>query len=127
MNAIGLVVADMTAATAFYTRLGVEFTVDGDSPTHADCQLSSGVRLMLDTEEFVATHTPGWVRPSGGPRVALAFQFDTPAGVDAKHAELTGAGYRSHTDPWDADWGMRYASVLDPDGNAIDLYAILPS
>ena len=25
--------------------------------------------------------------------------------------------------PWDAFWGQRYACVLDPDGNQIDLFA----
>lgn len=25
--------------------------------------------------------------------------------------------------PWNADWGQRYAVVLDPDGNGIDLFA----
>jgi hypothetical protein len=30
-------------------------------------------------------------------------------------------------DPWDAFWGMRYATVADPDGNGIDLYANLPT
>jgi uncharacterized glyoxalase superfamily protein PhnB len=28
--------------------------------------------------------------------------------------------------PWDAFWGMRYAVVKDPDGNAVDLFAALP-
>jgi uncharacterized glyoxalase superfamily protein PhnB len=29
--------------------------------------------------------------------------------------------------PWDAFWGQRYATVLDPDGNSVDLFAALPS
>lgn len=28
---------------------------------------------------------------------------------------------------WDAFWGQRYATALDPDGNAVDLFAVLPS
>jgi uncharacterized glyoxalase superfamily protein PhnB len=59
--------------------------------------------------------------------VFLAFQLPTPAEVDAKYAELTGAGYRGLRQPWDAFWGMRYATVLDPDGNGVDLYCPLPA
>ena len=30
-------------------------------------------------------------------------------------------------EPFDAPWGMRYATVTDPAGNGVDLYADLPS
>ena len=40
---------------------------------------------------------------------------------------LVAAGHRSHRAPWDAFWGQRYATVLDPDGNAVDLFAALGS
>jgi hypothetical protein len=29
--------------------------------------------------------------------------------------------------PYDAPWGQRYATVLDPDGNIVDLFAPLAS
>ncbi|MFL6036949.1 MAG: glyoxalase, partial [Gaiellaceae bacterium] len=28
-------------------------------------------------------------------------------------------------EPFDAFWGQRYATVVDPDGNAVDLFAPL--
>jgi len=34
-------------------------------------------------------------------------------------------GHRAHKAPWDAFWGQRYAQVLDPDGNSVDLFAPL--
>ncbi len=126
-NAMGIVVADMNASVAFYARLGLEFEVDESMPEHASCNTPNGLHLMLDTEPFLATYTPGWTRAPGGPSVFLAFQLPTPADVDAKYDELTEAGYRGLRRPWDADWGMRYATVLDPDGNGIDLYANLPT
>lgn len=43
------------------------------------------------------------------------------------HEELTGAGAAGLQEPWDAFWGMRYATVADPAGNEIDLYANLPA
>jgi uncharacterized glyoxalase superfamily protein PhnB len=37
------------------------------------------------------------------------------------------AGYHSELEPFDAFWGQRYATVLDPDGNGVDLFAPLAS
>jgi catechol 2,3-dioxygenase-like lactoylglutathione lyase family enzyme len=124
LNAIGIVVADMAAAIAFYRRLGLEFTAGSDD--HQESELAGGIRLMLDTEESVKPFTSDWTPPSGSPRVAFAFEFDSPAAVDAKYDELVKAGCQASREPWDAFWGQRYASVLDPDGNGVDLYARLP-
>lgn len=124
LKAIGVVVPDMPAAVAFYRRLGLTFA--GATDSHMECELPGGLRLMLDTEESVRSFSPDWVTPSGSPRSALAFDCGTPAAVDTTYQELTGAGYRGDREPWDAVWGMRYASILDPGGNGVDLYAALP-
>lgn len=125
LNAIGLVVADMAATAAFYRLLGLEFTAGSDD--HWECELAGGIRLMLDTEESVKSFTPGWTQPSGSPRVGLAFELDFPDAVDATFEQLVAAGYQAQHQPWDAPWGQRYASILDPDGNSVDLYAALPT
>ena len=39
------------------------------------------------------------------------------------YARLIGLGYESYAPPFDAFWGQRYAQVLDPDANVIDLFA----
>jgi catechol 2,3-dioxygenase-like lactoylglutathione lyase family enzyme len=127
MNTIDLVVADIQASIAFYGRLGLEFKVDDAYPDHAGCDLPGGMHLMLDTESVRASTAPGWVRPTGGPRNFLTFQAPTPADVDAKYRELTGAGHKGITEPWDSSWGMRHAAVLDPDGNGVDLFSPLPT
>jgi uncharacterized glyoxalase superfamily protein PhnB len=59
--------------------------------------------------------------------MSLAFACESPAEVDAKFRELVDAGYHGHKEPWDAFWGQRYAEVLDPDGNVVDLFAPLES
>lgn len=123
MDTIDIVVSDLDAAIAFYRRLGLDFTIDSQTPEHAGCDLPNGLHLMLDTQKFTGQVRPGWVPPVGGPPVYLCFRVDTPADVDRTYAELTGAGYQGSREPWDAFWGMRYATVLDPDGNGVDLYA----
>ena len=80
---------------------------------------------MLDTVEVIRSFDPGWTAPTGSPRAALAFEFASPAEVDATYAELVAEGYEGHKEPWDAFWGQRYAQLRDPDGNGVDLYAAL--
>jgi uncharacterized glyoxalase superfamily protein PhnB len=57
--------------------------------------------------------------------VSLAFLCDSPADVDRLYAELVAAGATGHREPWDAFWGQRYATLRDPDGNGVDLFAPL--
>jgi len=59
--------------------------------------------------------------------MGLAFQCSSTGDVDATHARLVEAGFRSKKKPFDAFWGQRYAQVIDPDDNIVDLFAPLPS
>lgn len=121
MKTIDIIVSDIDASRAFYRRLGLDFEVDATYPDHAGFDTSNGLHVMLDTEKFAEM-----ARPPGGPRVFFCFELPTPQDVDARYAELVEAGHKGVKEPWDAFWGQRYATVLDPDGNGIDLYAILP-
>lgn len=125
IDVIGLVVDEMAPALAFYRQLGLEFPEGAESEGHVEATLPGGLRLALDTVDVIKSFEASWTPPTGGHRMALAFACDSPAEVDAVFASLTGAGYRGQTPPWDAFWGQRYATVLDPSGNAIDLFAPL--
>ena len=122
-DAIGLVVSDMAASVAFYRRLGFAFPEGSESAPHAEAGVPGGVRLMLDTEETVRSFHPRWRAPAGGGRASLALRCEGAGEVDAVYEDLVGAGYRGELKPWDAVWGQRYAVVLDPDGNGVDLHA----
>ena len=119
-----LVVADMPAALAFYRLLGLDLPASADEAPHVETTFGS-TRLAFDTQETIRSFDPDWSPATGGHRVALAFECDTPAEVDAAWKEITAAGYHGHLEPWDAFWGMRYAVVHDPDGTAIDIFAAL--
>jgi catechol 2,3-dioxygenase-like lactoylglutathione lyase family enzyme len=119
---IELVVSDMAASVAFYRRLGLELPEAAVSEPHVEIDLG-GMRLALDTVETIRSFDPGWTPPTGGHRVALAFECDSPADVDVTYRRLTDAGAPGHLEPWDAFWGQRYATVHDPDGTPIDLFA----
>jgi uncharacterized glyoxalase superfamily protein PhnB len=122
LDAIGLIVSHMGNAMNFYRKLGLEFMTGGEDDDHAEASGPGGLRIMFDTEESVKSFS-SWEAPSGGHRVALAFLCESPAEVDRLHLELTVAGAGSHLAPFDAPWGQRYATVLDPSGNAVDLFA----
>lgn len=122
LDAFGIVVDDMAASLAFYRLLGLAVPDAVDGEGHVDVEIGGGHRLMFDTVE-VASTLGEWQPPSGGRRITLAFRCESPADVDEMHARLVAAGHRSRSDPFDAYWGQRYATVLDPDGNPVDLYA----
>jgi uncharacterized glyoxalase superfamily protein PhnB len=126
IDVVGLVVRDMKAALDFYRRLGLEFPEGAEKEGHVETQLPGGLRLALDTHEVMESFDPKWTPPSGTPRMSLAFAVDSPAEVDSHYRELVDAGYESHLEPFDAFWGQRYATVTDPDGNHVDLFASLP-
>lgn len=126
LDAIGITVSDMSAALAFYRLIGLEFPEDAVNTGHVEAELSGGLRLMFDTEDVVSSFDPTWEEPSARGRIGLAFRCADPAAVDAAHAAVVAAGYRSHLEPFDAVWGQRYASVLDPDGTVVDLFADQP-
>ena len=126
LDLFGLVVQNMARSLAFYRQLGLDIPIEADTEPHVDVDLG-GVRLAFDTVDTVRSFDPQWTPPTGGHRVALAFACAEPAEVDEAWADLVGAGYEGHLEPWDAFWGMRYAVVRDPDGTPVDLFAPLPS
>lgn len=129
-NAISVLVADMAATVEFYRRCGLTFADDQfpdgvEKAAHVEAHVGD-FRLMFDTHAVAASFQPDWTPPSGPNHgISLAFDCGAPADVDRVYRELTTAGAGSHLEPFDAFWGQRYASVEDPDGNAVELYAAL--
>ena len=117
---------DLARSIAFYRLLGLPVP-DGETP-HVAVELPGGNTLSLDTEETIAGMHPGWSPPSSSDsRLALALGLGSPAGVDALFEKVTAAGHAGPLPPYDAPWGMRYATVADPEGNWVDLFALLES
>ena len=123
INAVGVVAEDFATTLGFYERLGCRFEV-APSGGHADADLG-GFRLMVDSAASMAAFGLADAAPGPRPGVALAAQLDSAAAVDALYAELDAKGQGLHK-PFDAPWGQRYATVRDPDGTKVDIYAWLP-
>jgi len=128
IDAVGLVAADLGRTVSFYRTLGCDLPDPTDADTgmeaHLECDLG-GVRLMIDSEEVMRSFSQDtWSGPGAG-RLTLAALCGSPAEVDRLHGELAVLGAGSHVAPFDAPWGQRYATVRDPDGVRVDLYAPL--
>ncbi len=123
--ALGITVADMARALGFYRHLGLDIPESADAEGHVDVELPGGLRLMFDTEDVMRSFEPEWEAPASEGRISLAFLCASPEEVDATFDLLISAGYPAHAMPFDAFWGQRYATVRDPDGNRVDLFAPL--
>lgn len=120
---VEIVAKNLEESVAFYRLLGLDVP-EPDGP-HVEVALPGGNRLAFDTEEVISGMHPGWTPPSGPGRVALAFEVATAGDVDTLYEKLMAAGYYGSLAPFDAPWGQRYATVVDPDGTSVDLFAAL--
>lgn len=125
-DAIGITVSDMAKTLDFYRLLGLAFPEGAEGEGHVEATTVGGIRLMFDTDELVRSFDDSWDPPQGRGRIGLAFLCEDAAAVDAAHAAIVAAGHGSHLEPFDAPWGQRYASVVDPDGTVVDLFAPQP-
>jgi uncharacterized glyoxalase superfamily protein PhnB len=124
IDMIGMVVHDMTKALQFYRMIGLDIPAGAEKEDHVEVITPNGYRIAWDTVTLVKRFNPEWVEPVGH-RMGLAFKCASPAEVDTLYQRVVQSGYTGHKEPWDAFWGQRYAQVVDPDGNIVDLFAAL--
>jgi uncharacterized glyoxalase superfamily protein PhnB len=119
--AVAVSATDLSRAVAFYELLGFRFP-----PLQADTkhiESGAGVRLMIDDAAFL-TELHG-EPPRPGNIAGFAVLFNAPADVDTVASRVAAAGHTVVTQPYDAPWGQRYATVADPDGYRADLFCVL--
>lgn len=124
LDMIGIVCRSIPESLKFYAMLGLSVE-GGEGQPYVETALPGGIRLSWNDIEMVKSIEPDWKEPTGQ-RMGLAFLCDSPEDVDSRYAAILAAGYAGHKAPWDAFWGQRYAQVVDPDGNIVDLFAPLP-
>ena len=123
LDQVNLVVRDVEASRAFYSRLGLDFGEEHD-PVWADHHVGAergdhaAIDVDLDSTSFVQKWDAGW---PGGSGVVMGFKVDSRPEVDELAAALAAEGVPVQQEPFDAFWGARYAVVSDPDGNAVGI------
>jgi uncharacterized glyoxalase superfamily protein PhnB len=123
-DCIGIAVEKIEPAIEFCSLLGLRFVQS--SPDHFEAKTQSGIRIMLDTVSFLKKVNPNW-KKTENPSTTLGFAKESTTEVDELCNLIKNSGYQIVKKPWDAFWGQRYACVLDPDGNQIDIFAPIGS
>ena len=125
LNYVSFIVSDMQKSLEFYRLLGLPIPEDVDATQdHVEIE-QDGVRIAWETQEMIQGIDPDWKPTSQPGRVGFALQAISPAEVDAAVNRIQQAGYAVKTQPWDAFWGQRYATVTDPDDVSVDVFAWL--
>ena len=119
---VGIVVKDIAASLKFYRLLGLDIPSGAEKEDHVEYVTPGGFRIAWDGLAMIKGIYPDWEEPVGH-RMSLAFKCANAAEVDSVYDSLMKHGYQSRKAPWDAFWGQRYAVVIDPDGNQVDLFA----
>ncbi|HSI64558.1 MAG TPA: VOC family protein [Candidatus Saccharimonadia bacterium] len=109
INLVVLRSADLARAAAFYTVLGLKFTLHrhGSGPEHYSAELPGGVFELYPLSKDGAS--------TSGTRIG----FRVP-NVDAAIEALSGYPEAVLTPAKDSEWGRR-AVVADPDGHRVEL------
>jgi len=123
LDMVGIIVKDMPKALAFYRALGLAIPAEMDKEGHVEITLETGLRLAWDTHDMIRSFDADWQPPSPPYGISLAFLCESASDVDKTYKRLVEAGYEGHNKPFDAFWGQRYAQIVDPDGNEVDLFA----
>jgi uncharacterized glyoxalase superfamily protein PhnB len=122
---LGLIVQDMSESLQFYRRLGLAIPEGCEDQTHVQIKMGNGLTFFLDSNPsrfdpgFVRREDPGRMGGADSYHSLLEFYLRTQDAVEAKYAELTDFGYKSHRAPYETPFGMCFAMVNDPDGNTI--------
>lgn len=125
LNYLSLIVSDMGKSLDFYRTLGLPIPADADAAQdHVEIE-QGGLRIAWETETLMRQLDAGWTPPTRAGRVGFALEAASPAAVDEAVGRVQAAGYAVKTQPWDAFWGQRYATVTDPDGTNVDVFAWL--
>jgi len=123
LDQLNLVVRDVPASRAFYTRLGLDFG-PGEASVWDEHHVSSSaggatpVAVDLDSIAFTPQWNEGWPSGSG---VVLGFKVESRDAVDELVGALAQDGVPVQQAPFDAFWGARYAVVADPDGIGVGI------
>lgn len=126
IDSIATVVEDMARTLGFYRLLGFDIPAAADNERYVTIDVEGGMRFEWNIEEVERSFNPGWQAPPIAGRMGITFRCENAAEVDAIYGRIMAAGYEGDLKPFDAPWGSRHCRVLDPDGNAIDVFAPLP-
>lgn len=126
IDAIATVVEDMGRTLDFYRLLGFKIPTDVNNESYVTIDLGDELRFAWNTEEVERSFNPERQAPPIAGRMGITLRCTDAAEVDVVYNGIIDSGYEGDVEPFDAPWGSRHCRVRDPDGNTIDLFALLP-
>lgn len=118
-----ILVTDLEASIRFYTqKLG--FKLQNRAPGFADF-IGAGLTLAVWDRAHIETHANVCVPKGSASAVLVAVRLDSPADIDALHADLATEGVVFVGPPADYPWNARCLYFHGPDGETWELYAWL--
>jgi uncharacterized glyoxalase superfamily protein PhnB len=121
-----LAVEDADRAIDFYkAAFGAEErmrmpSADGASVMHAELLVRGGYLMLANASPDKNFRAP---RPGEVPPLGLMLAYDVADEVDSAFRRAVELGARVETEPTDADWGSRFAGIIDPFGHRWWLHA----
>jgi hypothetical protein len=125
LKTLYITVTDLDAGLLPATR--PDLVVDAHMPGHAGCNLPNGLHIMLDIVDMRSGMSSGWQRSAGDGQTFCASSSPSPGTSTPSTPSSSRPATGGLSELFDAPWGMRYATVCDPDGNGVDLYATQPA
>lgn len=126
INTIASVVENMARTLDFYRLLGFDIPASADTDGYVSIDLDDELHFAWNTEAVERTINPDWERPTVPGNMGITLRCGDPAAVDTLFRTVVEAGHTAVLEPFDAPWGARHCRILDPDENAVDLFAPLP-
>lgn len=124
IDAIAVASSDLEKTMQFYQLLGFTFNPIAGDEKHVEAVTEKGeVRLIIDTKELIQELYG--VEPTPSNHSVFAMLCESPSDVDSAVQAIQREGFVIVKEPFDAFWGQRYATVQDPDGYMIDIFAEL--
>lgn len=123
-SSVVIIASNLQASIKFYRLMGLDIEYDGQEVDHVDCTQDGGCMVSLVPESTVTKHRLGWQARTGN-RVVLQFKCANQNDVDVIYTRMVNEGYQTFVQPYDAEWGERFAEIYDPDGNTVALFSVL--
>jgi catechol 2,3-dioxygenase-like lactoylglutathione lyase family enzyme len=118
---VGIITADINRSLRFYRQLGLDVPESVDAQSYR-LRAADGHVFFWETPAVITSFDPTWTPPPPGDRrVVLEFGFDDPDSLDETFRRLLDGGAPSRLAPFEQGGGVRYAMVVDPDGNQVSL------
>jgi catechol 2,3-dioxygenase-like lactoylglutathione lyase family enzyme len=123
LTGVCLIARDVARLRDFYAA-ALDLRPEGDDTF--TLFTADGASLSLFDAAAMERMAPGATAQAGTGAYVLEFQVATPDDIDRYHERARGLGATIVKPPTTQSWGRRSVWFRDPEGNIVDVYAVVP-